>query len=162
MKRKKIIITGGIIITAVIILVILILKGKEKTDNKIERKTEILKTEKKSDKEIAKEIKKMEEQVNILAEEQKNRQIKQEEILKEYEAKIYKEIDKNRRILLIKEMVDIVGVHGIDASAIPKLDEIKNRINDSDEKKIITEKIKMILRNRDMFAELEEYEKYNQ
>ncbi len=158
MKSKKLVLVGGAIVLGIAIFVFFIFNTVGKKE-KMEKKTG---TNIVTEKEKEKAIKAMEEQIKILAEEQKNRQIKQEEILKEYEAKIYKEIDKNRRILLIKEMVDIVGVHGIDASAIPKLDEIKNRINDSDEKKIITEKIKMILRNRDMFAELEEYEKYNQ
>ena len=158
MKSKKLVLAGGAIVLGIAIFAFFIFNTVEKKE-KMEKKTG---TNIVTEKEKEKAIKAMEEQIKILAEEQKNGQIKQEEILKEYEAKIYKEIDKNRRILLIKEMVDIVGVHGIDASAIPKLDEIKNRINDSDEKKIITEKIKMILRNRDMFAELEEYEKYNQ
>jgi MFS superfamily sulfate permease-like transporter len=158
MKSKKLVLVGGAIVLGIAISVFFIFNTVGKKE-KMEKKTG---TNIVTEKEKEKAIKAMEEQIKILADEQKTGQLKQDEILKEYEAKIYKEIDKNRRILLIKEMVDIVGVHGIDASAIPKLDEIKNKISDGDEKKIITDKIKMILRNRDMFAELEEYEKHNQ
>lgn len=157
MKRRNLTLIVVVIILVVIIVGSLILnKGENKEQSK--KQKEIERVEKKKEK----AIKEMEKQVKILIEEQKNGQIKQEEMLKEYDVKIFKEIDKGKRIKLIKEMISIVGKYGIDASAIPTLDTIKNKLSDSDEKKIITDKIKMIMKNRDMFAELEEYEKYNQ
>ena len=153
MQKKRYIFISGMLILLVI-SAFFYLRNSNKSN--------IIKTEEKIlESKREKNVKKMEEQLKILIEEQQKGQKKQEEILGSYEMKILGEKDKNRRVLLIKNMLETVGKYGIDASAIPILERIKEKIIDEDEKKIIGNKVMEIMKNRDMRAELEEYQKYN-
>lgn len=158
MKKKIVIFLGGVIVLLITISAYFILN-----QNKIKNDEDSLKKEQKISVEIKidrdKKIREAKEQVKILAENQRRGQIKQEEILSKYNKKILEEKDKGKRVELIKEMVSNVGKYGIDASAIPILEETRERLSESDEKKIVFEKVKSIMKNRDMVSELSEYEK---
>ncbi len=158
MKKKIVIFLGGVIVLLITISAYFILN-----QNKIKNDEDSLKKEQKISVEIKAErerkIREAKEQVKILAENQRKGQMKQEEILREYQKKILEEKDKGKRVELIKEMVSNVGKYGIDASAIPILEETRERLSESDEKKIVFEKVKSIMKNRDMVSELSEYEK---
>ena len=158
MKQKISVLFGGVIVLLMAISAYFILNK-----NEIKNDEDSLKKDKKLSVKIKierdKKIREAKEQVKILAENQRKGQMKQEEILREYQKKILEEKDKGKRVELIKEMVSNVGKYGIDASAIPILEETRERLSESDEKKIVFEKVKSIIKNRDMVSELSEYEK---
>lgn len=154
MNKKICLLFGGLIILLMAISSYLILN---KNDRESLKKDKNLSNEIKIERD--KKIREAKEQVKLLAENQKRGQIKQEEILREYNKKILAEKEKGKRVELIKEMVSNVGKYGIDASAIPILEETREQLTEIDEKKILFEKIKSIMKNRDMVSELSEYEK---
>lgn len=158
MNKKISLLFGGVIVLLILISVYFILNKThiKKDKNRVEKDKKIsIKIMDERDK----KIREAKEQVKILAENQRRGQIKQEEILNKYNKKILAEKDKGKRVELIKEMISNVGKYGIDASAIPILEETRERLSESDEKKIVFDKIKSIMKNRDMVSELSEYEK---